>query len=134
MKLKITIPVKYIVAEVVGIISWWPELVFQGFQCSDFCSGSPAALIRFHRTTVKSVFVCLFFFVVDGYGTTILYNCLLEASVDDILSQVYNNADIYTQTHINTYSHIYKHTRTLTWSSSYNILLLPFGDIWLLQV
>ena len=62
--------------------------------------------------TFLFLFVCSFFCFLDGYVTTSLCDCLVEVSVDGILSQVYNDA------HINTYIHTciltYKHTNRLT--------------------
>ena len=63
-------------------------------------------------TTVNILFVCLFVCLfADVYVTTSLYNCVLEVSVDDDLSQVYNNAHMYTLTHtliIYTPTHLHK--------------------------
>ena len=57
-------------------------------------------------TTVNTfLFVCF----VAGYVTTSLYNCLLEVSVDDILSQVYNNAQIYRHVHKHILTYIHSH-------------------------
>ena len=66
-------------------------------------------------TTVNSffcLFVCLFVCFVHGYVTTSLYNCLLEVSVDEILSQFFNNAHIYTHIEKHILTYIYKHPRT----------------------
>ena len=94
--------------DVLGLISWLPERLLRGFKYSHFCSSSPAELIRFHHSLLW-IFLLAFLFVcfVDGCVTTGLCNCLLEVSVDDILSQVYNNAHTYTQTYINIYINIY---------------------------
>ena len=103
-----------IVTEVVGLISCCLERLFRGFQYSHFYSGSLAELISSHRSPLWILFpffVCLLVCFVDVYVTTSLYNCLLEVSVDDILSQIYNNPHIYTQihTHILTYIHTPTH-------------------------
>ena len=65
-------------------------------------------------TTVNTFsFFCLFvgLFCWCVCNRKSIYNCLLEVSVDDILSQIYNNPHIYTQihTHILTYIHTPTH-------------------------
>ena len=97
LKLNTRMLIKYIVTAVVGLISWWPEWLFWGFKYSHFCSGSPAELVRIHRPPLWTLFfisVHLLFF--DSCRTTSLYNCFLEVSLGDILSQLLNNAYIYT--------------------------------------
>ena len=76
-------------------------------------------------TTVNTfLFVCF----VAGYVTTSPYNCLLEVPVDDILSQVYNNAQIYRHVHkhILTYIHSHHHAKI---KLCLQYMRLSFGDI-----
>ena len=60
-------------------------------------------------TAVNTFFIVIYLFVcfcvcfVVGYVTASLCNCFLEVLVDDNLSQVHNNAHIFT--HILTYIH-----------------------------
>ena len=69
-------------------------------------------------TTVNIFFGCF----VDGYVTTSLYICLLEVSVNDILSQVYNNAGKCTLTYTHTHIHIHPHTY-IKFFIQYNIVV-----------
>ena len=79
------------------------RVTFWGFQYNHFCLGSPVELIRFHFQPpwIYIFFVSLFCFV-DGYITT-SYNCLLEVSDDDILSQVFVIMHKYIYIYIHTY-------------------------------
>ena len=77
-----------------------------GISMQSFCSGSE--LIRSYCPPRWSfLFVCYCFFFLMVMQPHIIYNCFIEVSIDDILSQMF----IIMHTYRHTYIH--KHTRKL---------------------
>ena len=113
--------------EVLGLISWWLEWLFEDFNTIVFALAPQQNWLGFtaHDCEYVFLFACFFgFFYV--YITTSLCNCLLKVSVDDILSQAYNNAYIYRHTHILTCIHTKVHKVLLTIYNSCRLVIWSY--------